>query len=112
MTAIRFQFEVRVNVPGRARSTFGRVSEIVGSAITLVSPTELVPGEAVELEMADSVLYGEVLSSEPHGSSFQTGIEMRRVAVGATELSRILKRVLLKAVPELPGLGSPEPDLD
>ena len=112
MTAIRFQFEVRVNVPSQARSTFGRVSEIVGSAITLVSPMELVPGEAVELEMADSILHGDVLCSKPHGSSFQTWIEMRRVVVGTTELSRILQRVLLKALPELPGLGSPDPDLD
>lgn len=112
MSAIRFQFEVRVNVPSQARSTFGRVSEIAGSAITLVSPMELVRGEAVEMEMADSVLHGEVLCSKPDGSWFQTRIEMRRVALGATELSRVLQRLLLKALPELPGLGSPEPGLD
>jgi hypothetical protein len=112
MSAIRYEFEVRVYVPGQARSSFGRTSEIAGSGVTVVSPMELAPGEAVELEMADSVLQGDVVCSQAHGSLFCTLIQIRRVSLGATELSRILQRVLLKALPELPGLESLEPEFD
>jgi hypothetical protein len=70
----------------------------------VVLPFRLTAGDLVELELADSTLYGHVVYSHPDNSSFRTGIEASRVLLGATNLSGILQRVLMEAVPETPGL--------
>jgi hypothetical protein len=101
----KVQFETRVTVLGDQRqSAFARVSDISNSGICVDLPFQLESGEIVELEMADSTLYGLVVYSIPDSSLFRTGIEASRVLLGATNLSGILQRVLLEALPEMPGL--------
>ncbi len=86
-----------------------RVTDISNSGISVDLPFQTVAGDLVELEMADSTLYGQVVYSNvvysnKESSLFRTGIEASRVLLGGTELSSILQRVLMDAVPEMPGL--------
>jgi hypothetical protein len=104
------QFETRVTVLGDQRhSALARVTDISNSGISVDLPFQTVAGDLVELEMADSTLYGQVVYSNvvysnKESSLFRTGIEASRVLLGGTELSSILQRVLMDAVPEMPGL--------
>ncbi len=101
----KVQFETRVTVLGDQRqSALGRVTDISKSGISVDLPLQLDAGDMVELEMADSTLYGQVVYSNPEISSFHTGVEASRVLLGGTELSNILQRVLLETSPEMPGL--------
>lgn len=110
MSAIRFEFEARVTAG--SRSVLGRVTDIDESGLVLTLPVEVQPGEVIEIEMADSVVYGQVVGTLPRNSGFRSTIEVRRVALGKTELSRILQRVLLESMPQTSGLESPEPEFD
>jgi len=101
----KVQFETRVTVLGDQRhSALGRVTDISNSGISVDLPFQLEAGDLVELEMADSTLYGQVVYSHKESSLFRTGIEASRVLLGGTELSSILQRVLMDALPEMPGL--------
>jgi hypothetical protein len=101
----RVQFETKVTVlSDQGQSAFGRVSDISDSGISVDLPFLLAAGDMVQLEMADSTLYGYVIYSTPNDALFRTGIEASRVLLGATNLSGILQRVLMEAVPETPGL--------
>ena len=112
MSATKFEFEVRVTIRGHNRSILSRASEIGPSGIIVPLPHELQPGEQVELAMADSTLYGHVVHSRPKPPSFQSLIEVERVTLGSTELSRILQRVLLDKLPEIKGVVSMETEPD
>jgi hypothetical protein len=101
----KVQFEVKVTVlDEQAHSAFGYLADISSSGISVVLPFRLTAGDLVELELADSTLYGHVVYCHPDNSSFRTGIEASRVMLGATELSGILQRVLMEALVSLPGL--------
>jgi hypothetical protein len=98
-------FEARVTAAGDQRySAVARVSDISNSGISVGLPFQLAAGEMVEIEIADSTLYGHVIYSQPDNLLFRTGIEASRVVLGATGLSTILQRVLSQALPDMPGL--------
>jgi hypothetical protein len=100
----RIQFEARVTKLGNgAHSACGRVSEISQSGISVDLPLQHAPGDPVQLEMADSVLSGHVVYSNPVSSWFHTGIEVERVRLGVTALSHLLQRTLIEAMPGTPG---------
>jgi hypothetical protein len=101
----KLRFETRVTVlDDQRRSALGQVSDISNSGISVDLPFRLEAGDMVELELADSTLYGSVVYSNPNDSSFRTGIEASRVLLGSTSLSSILQRILLEALPEISGL--------
>jgi hypothetical protein len=101
----KVQFGARVTVAGdRGQSAVGRVSNISNSGISVALPFQLAAGEMVEIEIADSTLYGHVIYSRPDDSLFRTGIEASRVMLGATGVASVLKRVLMETLPEIPGL--------
>jgi hypothetical protein len=102
---VKVQFETTVTVVGDQRhAALGRVSDISNSGISVDLPFEVAAGALVELEMADSMLYGSVIYSNPDNSSFRTGIKASRVLLGGTDLSSILQRVLMESLPSIPGL--------
>jgi hypothetical protein len=69
-----------VTVAGdRGQSAVGRVSNISNSGISVALPFQLAAGEMVEIEIADSTLYGHVIYSRPDGALIRTGIEASRV---------------------------------
>ena len=101
----RVQFEARVTKLGNGgRPGCGRVSEISQSGISVDLPFQHAAGDPVEVEMADSVLFGHVVYSNPESSLFRTKIEVKWVRLGGTALSHLLQRTLMETMPGNPGL--------
>ena len=97
----KLRFETRVTVlDDQRRSACGSGFGYIQLRHQRDSPFRLEAGDMVELELADSTLYGNVVYSNPNDSSFRTGIEASRVLLGSTSLSSILQRILLEALPE------------
>ncbi|HEY1759261.1 MAG TPA: PilZ domain-containing protein [Bryobacteraceae bacterium] len=68
-------FETKITVlDDLGHSAFGRASDISRSGISVVLPLQLKAGDLVELELADSFLYGHVVYSSPYTALFRTGI--------------------------------------
>jgi hypothetical protein len=106
------QFGATVTVAGEQRhSAVGRVSDISKSGLSVGLPFQLKPGEMVEIEMADSTLYGLVIYSRRDNSVFHTGIELIQVLLGETGVASVLKRVLMETLPEISGLEPTEAHL-
>jgi hypothetical protein len=105
------QFETRVTVLGndQGHSAFGHISDISATGLSVNLPFQLAAGDMVELELADSTLYGQVVYSNPDYSSFRTGIEASRVMLGSTNLASILQRILMEQMPSIQGLQTAEP---
>lgn len=104
----RYQVRFETKVTANGRTAPGRVSNISKSGISIDLPFQLAPGEPVELEMADSTVYGHVIYCNNEGDHFHTGILASRVALGGTSLSSLLQRVLMETLPLTPGLERTE----
>jgi hypothetical protein len=98
------QYEARVTKRGQRESSRGRVLDISQTGMSVDLPVQLAPGDAVQLEMADSVVTARVAHSTPDGAGYRTGIEVIRVTLGATDLSYLLQRTLLEVMPTTLGL--------
>jgi hypothetical protein len=82
----------------------GTISDISKSGLCVVSPAGLAAGAVVKIEWADSSLFGFVIYSKPDHASFRIGIEVQRVLIGGTDLSQLLRAILLQEMPKVPGL--------
>jgi hypothetical protein len=86
----------------------GNVVDISKSGISVILPLQLAQGEIVQMNIADSRLFGQVVHSKAEGSLFRTGIEVAQVLLGGTDLSHILRRMLIAAIPATPGVHGSE----
>jgi hypothetical protein len=82
----------------------GQVADISNSGVCVKAPFELAAGDIVQLEMADSNLFGFVVHASREGTAFRAGIEIQRVLIGGTDLSKILQLALRQALPGVPGV--------
>jgi PilZ domain len=82
----------------------GRMSDISKSGLSVVLPIHFAPGALVKMDFADSTLFGYVVHSNPQEGAFRTGIEVERVLLGGTDLSRLLHAILKQEMPEVPGV--------
>lgn len=106
---VTVQFEAKVTKLSEVeQSTYGRVSDISNSGLSVVIPIQLAPGDLIRLEMADSVLNGHVIYSKTEGCLFRTGIEVEQVLLGDTGLSQLLQRTLRETMSGAPGLEPSE----
>jgi hypothetical protein len=105
---LQVHFEARVTKLEDRQSASGRVSDISQSGMSVTLPIQLAPGDGVQLEMADSVLTGTVAYSNADSTGFRTGIEVKQVQLGLSDLSHILQRTLLDIMPATPGLETAE----
>jgi hypothetical protein len=87
-----------------AQTCRGRLSDISKSGLSIVGTVHLAPGALVKVDFADSTLFGYVVHSNPHEGSFRTGIEVERVLLGGTDLSRLLHSLLIQEMPQVRGL--------
>ncbi|HTB14364.1 MAG TPA: PilZ domain-containing protein [Bryobacteraceae bacterium] len=62
------------------------------------------PGAIVKVQIGDCALFGHVTfcDEEP---AFRTGIEIVRVLIGESDLSRLLKGILAEVMPSTPGVN-------
>jgi len=88
----------------------GKLVNISTSGVAIATSVELVAGTAVQVEAADSFMFGFVVHSSQDGGEFRMGIEVQRVLLGGSDLSRLLQSALLDAMPETAetiGAGDP-----
>lgn len=100
----------RVRVTDLARPEHGgegRITDISASGMGMIVPFELSPSDILQLDVDDSRLFGFVVHAKPEGSGYRVGIELQRVLIGGTDLSRLLHQTLQSTMPELPGVASP-----
>ena|ERR1700680_794475 len=90
------------------QSVSGPVVDISKTGICLILPLQLASGDIVRIKIDDSQLFGHIAYATPEGSLFRTGIEVQRVLLGGTDLSHVLKRVLLATMPATPGVHGSE----
>jgi len=118
----------------------GETLDISESGIGVCLPLQLTPGSLVQLEIADSVLYGFVAHSRewapmsepsfarnkswigesessaagapPLGRFFRTGIEVVEVLIGTSGLSQLLKANFEERMPSLQMTYSGTPNKD
>jgi hypothetical protein len=97
--------EVRVtDLAKPARSGSGRMTDISESGMGVAVPFALAAGDIVQLDVDDSRLFGFVVHSSREENEYRAGIELQRVLIGASDLSRVLHLALRRALPELPGV--------
>jgi hypothetical protein len=97
-----------------ARSGHGQLADISNSGVCVKAPFELAEGDIVQLEIADSNLFGFVVHASlersafragvPEGTTFRVGIEVQRVLIGGTDLSRVLHLALRRSLSSVPGV--------
>jgi len=87
-----------------AWSGFGRIADISNSGVCVKAPFELVAGDVVQIEVADSNLFGFVVHASLEGTCFRAGIEIQRVLMGGSDLSKVLHLALRQALPDVPGV--------
>jgi hypothetical protein len=102
------RFEAKLTATETKQTALGRTSDISESGISVVLPFSLEEGNAVQLEMADSILTGRVAYSKPEGAEFRVGIEVQRVDLGNSSLSMLLQTTLAETMPMVPGLEHTE----
>jgi hypothetical protein len=97
---------VRVtNLGMPAQTGNGRMTDISESGMGIVIPFALSPGDVVQLDVEDSRLFGFVVhvGLEENRNHYRAGIELQRVLIGSSDLSRVLNLALKQALPELAG---------
>jgi hypothetical protein len=82
----------------------GQVADISNTGVCIKAPFELAAGDIVRLEVADSNLFGFVVHASREGDAFRAGIEIQRVLIGGTDLSKVLQMALRQALPGVPGV--------
>ena len=99
-------FEVWVtDMQNLGHSACGTLQDISNSGVSVVTPLQLNPGDVVRMDVGDSVLYGFVTNSrsvlgadEP---AWRCGVEVQRVLMGGSELSKLLELALCEQMPAL-----------
>jgi len=106
-------FQVRVTAMANPEvSASGETLDISESGVGVCLPIQFTTGTLVQLEIADSTLYGFVAHSRewspisepepsPERSLFRTGIEVVEVLIGTSGLSQLLKANLEEWMPNL-----------
>jgi hypothetical protein len=96
---------VRVtNLAKPAQTGDGRMTDISESGMGVAVPFALAAGDIVQLDVDDSRLFGFVVHSSCEEDEYRAGIELQRVLIGASDLSRVLHLTLRRALPDLPGV--------
>jgi hypothetical protein len=80
----------------------GQITNIAKSGICLVSSLQLGQGEVVQVELADSKLFGNIAYCHPEANLFRSGVEVLQVQVGGAQLSRLLETILMDSGPVVP----------
>ncbi len=104
-------FETKVTSPKTGKTGVGSTCDISESGISVVVPFELSEGDLVQMEMADSHLFGRVAYSKAEGSEFRVGIEVQRIELGNSDLSSLLQQTLEETMPAVPGVDHVEHEL-
>ena len=92
------------NLRTRKQASLSRVCDMSKAGISAILPLQFAPADLVQLEVADSVLLGRVVYSNPEGSQFHIGIEVHKVKLGDSDVSNLLQETLRETMPSTPGV--------
>jgi hypothetical protein len=95
-----------MTIAAPVRSYSGYLADVSKSGLCVMLPQRLGEGEVVQLEIADSHLFGFIVHAGPEGDAFRAGIEIQRVLMGGSDLSRILHMALQRILPGIPGIAA------
>jgi hypothetical protein len=103
-------FEVRVTtMEGGAQTVTGVLVNLSESGICAMLRSPLPDGALVQLDLADTVLYGQVTYCIGAFGQFRTGVAVERVLLQAADLSSILHALLADSESEKLTPRSPPP---
>jgi hypothetical protein len=85
-------------------SGFGQITDISKSGLRVSAPFELAEGDIVQIEVADSNLFGFVVHASVDGALFRAGIEIQRVLIGGSDHAKVLHLALRQVLPAVPGV--------
>jgi hypothetical protein len=102
----RYQTNLAVTVTDIAapdRVASGQIVNVSQSGICACLSMRLAVGAAVKVQIEDCKLFGHVTycDEEP---AFRTGIEIVRVLIGESDLSRLVNAILAETMPKIPGV--------
>lgn len=83
----------------------GQIVDISRSGVCANLSLRFAAGAVVKAQLADCVLFGHVIYSN-EGPWFRTGIEVVRVLMGESDLSRLLNGILAETMPAIPGVSA------
>ena len=72
----------------------GTLVDISESGICALLPTSPPAGTLVRVEILEVSLYGEIVYSQPEGTSFRTGVFVEHVLLETSNVSRIVQSYL------------------
>jgi hypothetical protein len=78
----------------------GKFCDISNSGIRIEIGTRLAPGDAVEVIIGDSILFGSVAHCTACGSVFEIGAKIEKVKLGSADLSKSLSKALAQVLPD------------
>jgi hypothetical protein len=82
----------------------GRIVDISQAGVCALLSLELATGAIVKVQIGDSALFGQVTYCNREGESLRTGIEVVRVLIGESDLSRVVNAMLAELMPSTPGI--------
>lgn len=86
--------------PGR--SAAGTIRDISDCGVCVMTPLPLAAGSIVRLDVSGSVLFGLVTYATAEGVDLRIGIDIQRVLLGDSDMSRLLQQVLQEMLPAVP----------
>jgi hypothetical protein len=87
------------------QSASGQIVDISRSGVCANLSLRFAAGAVVKAQLADCVLFGHVVYSN-EGPWFRTGIEVVRVLMGESDLSRLLNGILAETMPGISAVKS------
>jgi hypothetical protein len=102
----RYQTNLAVTVTDTAvpdRVASGRIVNMSEWGACATLSMRFAPGAIVKVEIGDCALFGHVTYSDGE-PSFRTGIEIVRVLIGESDLSRLVNAILVETMPATPGV--------
>jgi len=90
-----------IAAPDRIAS--GEIVDVSESGVCASLSRRFAPGAIVKSQIGDSVLFGHVIYCDGE-QSFRTGIEVVRVLIGESDLSRLVNSILAETMPATPGI--------
>ena len=92
---------VHVTVLGKCETKFlGRITNVTGRSIALVTDQPAPLGAAVKLEWTDTLLLGEVCYCRTEGVGFALGLDLEHALYNTLELARLAKLLLDDVAPQ------------
>ena len=93
----RFQTdqEIAVTLLGDVETVFpGKIVNVSAKGLGLWTNRELTPGAALKIELADTMLLGEVIYCRPDGDGYSAGIALEQALYHTRNLAVLAERLL------------------